>query len=407
MLNYLYSLIFIFSLGSNCFGQTVDNESSLKREIREVYETYKEIKKSGGFEIMPLEEEERLDPGVCVSCDTLSPLVAEINKIVLKTAENEDEKNPELRTIEKVSGFDALYHYTFNQDFLTDEIECERFNDSNNISKDFEIDFEKSLVLISNEIPIENINALQIRDNKKRTYFYRGQGEDNNIIVRIDVHDSENVNVQYFKVKRNLLENTSKDKKKKKSKKEKKWELWASSSDDEETDEDEAIGDRVDYGAGISIEHNDNIPKKLTLIKGSSYTTVADIFAIKTESEISTKKQIVSMSVSSTDGDDFAKIDLEEDFAELQIPMSVDITNSGLKLNTRYSINSEKEHKVHLTLDGELNSSTSLVFQKDVRGNSIALNRIQRIGSSQEISIQVQGGGVGQSEAWLRYKLAF
>ncbi|GEM_PF-6292578 len=405
MLNKLCFLIFL--IASNSFGQTldIDIDTDLKNEIMEAYETYKEIKKAGGFEVVPLPELQRTDEKLCIYCDSLTPLIEDVNEIILKTAEIEDAKNPENRTLEQVSGFDALYHYTFSENYLTGESTCERFDDSINNENVEDIDLEKSTILISDQIPIEKINAIQIRDKKKRTYFYRGEGEDKNIIIRIDVHDSEKAKVTYYRLKKKLIDNSNKEKKKK-SDKEDSWELWASSSDEDEEVVDSS-SDKVDYGVGISIEHKNNIPKKLTLVKGKSFTSVAEIFAVKTESEISTKKQQVSMSIASREGDDFAKIDLEKDHAELQIPMSIDILDSGLKLKTKYSITSNKEQKVYFSLDGEKGASTSLVLKNDISGTSAELSRTQKFGESQMVSFQIVGERYGEKEAWLRYELAF
>lgn len=398
-------LLFFIILVQLSFAEDIDTGVDLKKELRQAYDTIRQIKKSGGFELVAIPEEDKPNKGFCVSCDSLSPLVTEVNKIILKVAEAEEEKDPDKRLLETVSGLDALYHYTYSEEFMSDDISCVRFDDSGTNQNNKDIDLSQTTILVSSEIPVEKINALQVKDEEKRTYFYRGKNDDNNIIIRIDVHDQEKAKVTYYKMKESLLADLNKPEKEKGKKKDKKWELWASSTDPEESNQKGE--DRVDYGAGISIEHSNNIPKKLTLIKGSSYTTVADIFAIKTSSEISTKKQRVSMSISSTEGDDFAKVDIDKDFAELEIPMELDILDSGLKVNTRYSVNTKNEQKVYLTLDGEQGSSTSLILQRDAKGNSASFNRTQNLSKSQKVSLQVKSEQIGQSEAWLRYELAF
>ncbi|PIK15470.1 hypothetical protein [Halobacteriovorax sp. JY17] len=398
---FLFIFIFSLAIQSNCFGE--ETSVDLSGSLKEAYKTLREIRDAGGFELVEVPEEKERDFNICVSCSEVSSLVKEVNKALMVLAEDEDRKDPSKRTVEKVSGLDALYHYTYDDRAPFSRAKCTRYLDENSMKSD--IDLSDSKVLFSNEIPIGSLNALIIRDGIKRTYFYRGKEEDRETIIRLDIHGDEKAKITYYKVKEAKILNVSDKKEVKPPKKTtEKWEVWSGSEPEGVSQKSE----HLNYGVGFSVEHRNRLPKKLTLVKGSSMTSVGNLFAVKTDTEISSKKQTAAVAISSTKGEDFARLELDKDVLELKVPARIDLLDSGLKLETEYSINSKDEQKLSFVLNGEKGASTSLVFERDeLRGNSGSLNRNQRISEGQTISLQLKGREDGQNEAWLRYSLAF
>ncbi|CBW26319.1 putative exported protein [Halobacteriovorax marinus SJ] len=382
----------------------------ISEDLREAYDMYREIKKAGGFELVEVPKESVRETALCVSCHKLSGLTKEVNKVLLALAENEDKLDPSKRTVEEVEGLSALYHYTLSEGDFFKESVCERFDDSHNREFDENIDFSRAHILASNEIPIANLNSFHLRDGKKRTFFYKAKGEED-LYIRIDVHDQEKARITYYKLNTvaasgsngagsSVAQEPARKKKKRES-----WSLWTGSSEDDEPQTESES--HISYGAGVSIEHKDHLPRKLTLIKGNSFTTLGSALGVKTSTELSTKEQVASISLSSSKGDDYAKLELDKDVLELQVPTKVDILDSGLKLETVFSMNSNEEQEVSFSLAGERRASTSLILRRDERGNSGTLARTQRFGESQSLSVQFTGGDSRSNEAWIRYELAF
>lgn len=397
-LTFLFTLLFL-SNGIRAL------EIEVSEKLVNAFKTIKKIEKAGGFELVKVEAPREKDYNFCVSCEDVSSLVTEVNLILQKVAEEEQKKGTDEDLVEKVSGLDALYHYTFNEYSILSRDRCKRFVDSNGDEGEKNVDLSNAVVLISDEIPLKNLNALQIVNGKKRTYFYRGKNVDKNLIIRIDVHGDENAKVTYYKLKERPSKAKSSNKKSKKKKKKEKWELWASSN--ESTESLDSSKEHLEYGAGFSIEHKDNIPKKLTLIEGSSYVTVAELFSLKTKTEISTKTQEVSLSVGDSKGIDYAQFQLDKDVLELKIPGEIDIFSSKLKLKTMYSVNTKDEQNMEFSIDGEEGSTTSLTLNRNDLGDSGSLTRTTVLGDGHRISLQLTSGEGIETKAWVKYKLAF
>ena len=406
-LRYLTLLIFILTFRISTHADSERKSFDLSGDIKDIYKTLREIRKSGGFELVEnpdIKHEKETDSlmNVCISCSGFSSLVKTVNKITMKLAKQEDKKNPSSRLVEQVSRLDAIYHYTYDDRAFFQKGKCRRFTHANSGEYEDDLDLSESKIVFSNEIPIRDINALMIFDGKKRTYFYRGRYNEEDIIVRLDIHDESMANITYYKFVAPELSYVSKSEAPKKKSTDK-WELWSGEEDtvDKKTE-------HMNYGLGFSIEHRSSVPTKLTLIKGSSLTSVSDSFAIKTDTELSSKKQVASVALSTTKGDDYAKLELDKDVAEIMIPGRFDILGTGMQLETEYSINTKERQKVSLSLSGEDKATTRIIFERDEFGsNSGSLLRTQNISDKQTVSFQLKSGHSTEDQAWIRYKLSF
>lgn len=404
---YFTLAIFIFNLHFSSHAEGEHKSYKLDGNAREIYKTLREVYKDGGFELVKDEErtrERKKDSGMnlCVSCSELSELVKVVNKSVMKLAIQEDELDPSKRLVEKVSGLDALYHYTYDDSALFSRAKCDRFTHiSSDDYEEDDLNLSESKIIFSNDVPVHKINALILMDGKKRSYFYRGKDEDSDIIVRIDVHDKESAKVTYYKFVKPKLSFVSKSEKPK-VKKEETWKLW--SGEDVEDRDKEHVG----YGLGVSIEHRSNIPRKLTLIKGSSITSFSEGLAVKTEAELSTDKQVASIALGAVEGNDFAKIELDKDVAELKFPTRFDLTSVGVKMEAEYSINTEDRQRFSLSLFNGSGTSTKILLEEDEEGvRTGSLLQSHRVSNRQSISLQVEGGESSENKAWLRYNIIF
>lgn len=417
--NLLFTLLvcsFLTSVLS--YSSDKDELKEIFKKVRIAYKAHREKRKSDNSK----KEEDALANAqfeLCIGCIETRSLTEEVNKVLFKLSKQEEKKDPSKRSLEIVEGLEAMFHYTMKPSGIGQgqTSDCSKGLDGFINSEFGKFNETQSQVVFSKNVDIGRIEALHLRNGPKKTYYYRAKPPHRDIVVRVDVHGDEQARITYYKMEMTELlqdeiraenehiriaaEIAAENKDKKNS-----IESWGAFSDSVR-DEDETDEDYVDFGVGFSLEHKNNLPRKITLLKGSSVTPVSDNVFFKSSAEVSTKKVGANFSLAGKGGDDYVRLKMKTNEAELSIPTTIDIFSSDVFLEAELSATTNNEQRLRFNLAGEKDRRTSLEFQNSKDGGNVALERNYQIDEKQSFSVKLGADTEGQSSGFLRYTLTF
>ncbi len=407
-----FSLFTLFTLslllGSVSFSSERDDFKDIFKTVRKAYKMQRAERKNKEDSMSGVKEFE-----LCIGCVQTKSLTKEVNKILFVLSEQEEKKNPKNQSLEAVEGLEAMFHYTMKPSVFGEKADCYKQRDGfhNSTLGDFE-DIQSQIVF-SKDIDLSKVEALHIRSGVKKTYYYRAKAPHRDIVVRLDIHGDDQAKITYYKMdmtkslKAEIVSEKSKKVHAEKRKKTKKQaETWGAFSNGVreagETDDDYA-----DFGMGFSLEHKNNLPRKLTLLKGSSNTPITSDISFKSKAEVSSKRVGAQVSLADKKGEDYVSLRVKTDEAEIVIPTTIDLFLSDLVVEAEFSATTNEEQRMRFNLAGEQDRRTTLEFQNSRSGSSVALERRYQISNAQSFSVKLATGSDSESSAFLRYQLSF
>ena len=389
------------------------NDLSQSDFLKFAHDLYKENRKQRKEKVKLKKTNEFNDSNICVGCNEIKNLVFQVNKSLYHLSNKLEKDNPKQKSLEHVEALDAMYHYTMETNSLG-ENKC--YKSKQGFENSFldlsygEFNEDESEVIFSNMVPLSSLEAIHLRDGKKKTYFYRASAPNRDVVVKVQIDDLDNAKVTYYKMEftpllakgleneKELIQLEKNIKLKKKS--DERWGSWFESDADSKTD-------YFKYGAGFEIEHDDYLPKRLTLIQGESLTPLTEYLSLKTNSEISSKKLRSNISLTDTLGDEYLEIELKSSKAELKIPTKIDIFSTGYKLKTSISANTDMEQSIDFEILGSLKNRNKIEIMSTDRGMAYSVENFHKIDKKQSVSFKFTKDREEGSSAYIRYQLNF
>lgn len=286
----------------------------------------------------------------CIECPRLSKTANEVNNILKKLVEKPENNS----LLEYVEGLEAriliVEHSDQPGDCDVSSLGLPFMDEGPRIPENLVLVFEE-------EIDPNKLDALILRDGKKKQFFYRGTGEDRDIIVRI-TKDGEKVKIAYLRdrtserilrpVKPKLDEtNITEEEKRAKEQDKNYWEVGYMGTDGKFDP-----NNRVFF---LGVKHSEGLPEKLVLLDAKATLDLPEGLKIQTESEVSTDKQYVKLKV----GED------KQTYAELYVDPTMEPI---LTIPTKFKVLEtpvDQTVKLKRKIDGEYEGELSQNFKID------------------------------------------
>jgi hypothetical protein len=418
MRGFCLKIIITFSLLSISFLSTAQDyfnqrpeELSESEFFKAARDAYREQRKVVKDRAKLKKASELRDSNICVDCNQIKNLVHEVNKGLFFLAKNLDKEDPKQNTIEHVEALEAMFHYTMVTNELGEK-NCYKKTQSfgNSFLDESYAKFEEdeSEIIFSNMVPLSSLEAIHLRDGKKRTYFYRGAPPDRDVVVKVQIDESERARVTYYRMEMSptLINGIENEKEIEEIKKEtamrnsakKRWGGWFENKSD-------SGSDYFNYGAGFELEHDDYLPKRITLLKGESLTPLTESFSFKTKAELSTKRVRTNISLTDSRGEEYFEVEMKPSKAELKVPTKIDIFSTGYKLKSSVMLNTDREQGIDFEILGSKKNRNKIEIMSTERGMAYSVENQHMIDSKQSVSFKFSNDEEQGSAVFLRYEL--
>lgn len=306
----VYFIVFTFILTSFNLLQAEDTQYSSRSiesggDLKEAYKLVRRAYKEQRKQIKAQEKEKSrlVQLEVCVACDQINPVINDINIILRKMVDENHVDTTKIGDIEQIEKLEAMYiisqRDTSDKSVVVLDDGCDFYPKEVYLRNPFGVRIDESQLteIFSFNIPMEKIVSMHIRDNKEksRTYYYRAAKPNEDTIIRVHVPKEGEPTVQYMhhgdpaalrrKVdkeirRRELAREAALRNKNAKSNGNGNWGgLWESKSE------------TTDWKFGLEVERDGNLPKHITILKGSDSTEIFNDVYVRTNAELSDRKQ--------------------------------------------------------------------------------------------------------------------
>ncbi|MDC1174693.1 hypothetical protein OAT67_04840 [Bacteriovoracaceae bacterium] len=399
---------------------SIDDPIEAFKTIRKAYKEQRKQEK-----LKEKENDNLIQLEVCVSCNKLNPLINEVNQVLKVMIETKQVDPTIVGAVEQIEKLEAMYiiseHHESQASLPVNDENCQISPGEVYLRDPMrERILEEDLIqIMSFNIPLHKLMSIHIKDplEKSRTYYYQAAKPNDNIIIRVYVPTEGAPTVQYLykgdiedlkrrikiEAHRKKLADELRAKNKENSEDKKEDNYWGGLATYE--------GDNSSWEAGLAIEHKNNLPRKLVLLRGKDRTEIFENTYISSEVEVSDRRQKFKLGLSDgensyfnvkvkADGRYYAEVPFELRTQTISLTDGV-LATSGKVDEVRAGIKYENIQLFHL----------SGVSNRENNDHSISVNK--NIYSSQNngvVSMQFKDErvqGTKEQSMWIRYTLDF
>ncbi|MCP4913098.1 MAG: hypothetical protein GY909_08260 [Oligoflexia bacterium] len=397
------------------------NSSSDYREaykvIRKAYKEQRRLNKAKAQEQQGLVQLQ-----VCAGCAQINPVINEVNKILRKMIDTKQVDKSKVGDLEQIEKLEAMYIISerdiSHQSVVLNDDGCD-FYPKEVYLRDplaMQITEDNLMEIFSFNIPMEKIRSLHIRNDreKTRTYYYRAAPPNDDIVIRVFVPKEGQPVVQYmFHGDQEDIRKKVAQEARKKSLKglrlqgtglqgEKKKDAWGGLW--------EAKTETTDWKFGLEIEQKDNIPRRLTILKGSDSTEIFNDVYIRTNAEVSDRRQGLNLGLGDHQSDYF-RVNLKAD-GRYAASVPFEIETSVISLDAGEIEVNQEENRIRagLRMGGTQLFHLTGVQNRENGDESIGLSRTFDYDNGGSLSIEFKDESINSTKeqtVWLRYSLDF
>lgn len=404
----LFLLLFLLFLSPITRGQELDHNSpevrdQIKKMLKRAYRDYKKERKKG----KQIESDQKLEfrlgeltPSACVNCREILALSSGVNDILSHMSEQlpieHQQKISELLAVD-------VYTQTLHQ---LNEQDCHRQKIYDLTDEFLDYDIDQAVVLHSQEMKLDHLISfrLQGRTQLHQTIFLRGQGEQSNQLIRVDLHPEKApfLTVYELNPKTNPpVKYALQDEKNK-----------ASLPDFSEnrpqmvqtkpqiSEQEEPPQDNLRYFEYESDSHG--LPKKITILEFKNETQITEDVLLKSDVEISTSEQELVTQITDKTGRQYARFILDKN-TEMKAVVPYDFKTFDTDWQGEVQVDKEGITSF-VNLNHSTNSKTRIGYTSSIGMTTIEHTR--QINTKNRLTIRLSDGQRGEQSVTLNYQMA-
>ena len=406
----LISLLFLLS--SQLFSEQIDIRSDRARDlIREAYKEHRKERKKRKQTPPRYTDEFKLgviESSPCINCDD----ILDLSRSVAEVLEHMGEQLPHEHQ-QKIQELVAVNVYTQRVDELNEGgcHEARIFGLTDEIQK---YDIDQALVLHSQEIDLKHLISFRMRgkSDKFQTIYLRGQGEDSNQLIRVDMRAELLPLVTIYQLEEDAHARVEHALQKDK--------VFASLPDLSAVDPPETLRPQARFdlednkSSEQSLENEENeeneeeenlryfeyeadshgLPKKMTLIEFSHESEISEDFKIKNDLEISTSDQELITEITDQSGRQYARFILDKD-AQVKAVVPLRLQAFDTPISGEIEVD-DKGVTGYMNLGNSSSSKTRLGHTSSI--GLTTLEHTRQINSYSDLTLRLTQGGRGSFE---------
>jgi hypothetical protein len=363
---------------------------------------------------------------MCQGCPSVGMLAGQVNNIVQKLVEQEENPHPAL--LHEVGRLEGMYYLERQKSRHTNSNNqnCRRW-EMDNLYNPRENDFQRehAVLIWDKEIDMSKIGSIQMRMAGKRTYYFKSGLPPVQKIIRVQVTGTDKAKISYFHMlepgqhrpvplspkeikmrkKQRELNAAFSVKTKPKPEDNKPKNLWGVYTDVDNT----IAGTQVTGNVGLAVEHRHGFPRQVNIIDIRTNTDLPEGYRLESEVKVSSKRQEAKFTL---------KVKTSTSDTSVTLPYSLTVTQAKIKIDTEVS-NTTK----HSSLDNQLEAKLSLssinygniadmYYRYDDESNAYGITQKRKFGEG-TLTLGVENksnsNGLGSSEtrAYMKYSIEF